>query len=206
MDLICSRTTFMYQNILNFEKMFNYNNNKKILKIKKLLELSTSLNKFAVHLLYKYKGFFENDWDQGNMYQDGINYIEQFTNDIKNIKINKTEIPEDILCKKPKIIYKEGFRLVNHYANIYYICIDFLNDLSQEDEINYFKNNIMRHLLRMYSMAERLEEKRKEYEKKPNSNKAIEDIMKEVGRYDYDPLSESKQFKKDEEKKWNKKK
>jgi hypothetical protein len=156
MDLICSRTTFMYQSILEFEEEFK--SYKTIREIKRLLEKSTSLNKFAVHILYKYKGYFENEWNQGAMYQDGVDYTKQF-----------------------------------------------LDDEITQEEAEYFKKNTMPHLLRIYSMAEKLEERRKVYEKKPNSHIAIADIMNEIGRYDYDPVGDAKKFKKDEERNRRKK-
>jgi hypothetical protein len=202
MDLICSRTTFMYQSILEFEEEFK--SYKTIREIKRLLEKSTSLNKFAVHILYKYKGYFENEWNQGAMYQDGVDYTKQFLDDVKNVNIKMNAIPDDVLNEKPKIVYKKGFRLVNHYANIYHLCIEFLNEITQE-EAEYFKKNTMPHLLRIYSMAEKLEERRKVYEKKPNSHIAIADIMNEIGRYDYDPVGDAKKFKKDEERNRRKK-
>jgi hypothetical protein len=200
MGLICSQATFMYSGILKYEKKYKCKDQPKLEKIKRWIEGMTSLNKYAVHSLVRYKAYYDPDfdWNQFRFYDGAVNYANQLREEADVILRKKIKFEGFNTAIKPKILHRRGYRLLNGYANIYVLCCE-LTDAMGEEEKEFFNNAVVRHVLRAYGMAERIEEKTRKYEERPGSQEAIELLTKEVGKFNYDPIRDAVGFKQDHE-------
>jgi len=188
MGLICNQTEYMYAGILRYEKKYVSKNPKKLQEIKRFIEGLAAHNKFSVHMLAYYKAFYEPDWNwsQFGLYQDGVNYAKELRDKADEIIRKKVKIDGFDTTKMPQVLHKDGYRLVNGFANIYFKCQKIISNM-EEDEREYFEGAVISPLLRAYSMAERIEEKIKEYEKRPDSPQAVKKITNQKGKFDYEP-------------------
>lgn len=175
MGYICTNIGYLYAALLQYEKKFDCSAPQIYNQLTKLVATSVTLTKYAVNKLVLYKAEEEPNWNwtQKDLYVDGYDYAQDLHEQAMDMIEHdiKFDLPYG-MYEQPPALDARGYRLVNRFADIYWLC-DRLMSTMGEEEKKWFENNVLNTTRLIYSQAESINKKLVSYETKVHS----EDVM-----------------------------